>query len=112
MDAFNAIPTYAKIADGTATVDDLRGLESVNATYAFSKFPEQGFEAFVPVEDDPTTEEDIDETNPGTPPLAVSSWQNFFNMARRLRGHWTGADRCVQRTAGSKEVVESAETEK
>lgn len=72
----DAVPSYLALASGEGTVGDLRPLESVNGVYSFSQFPEQGFEAFVPVEAD---EDNGIEANPGYAALSgVSSWQNFF----------------------------------
>lgn len=68
--AFDAIPVYQKIANGTATVDDLAPLSSVNALVAFSKVPSEGLQAFVP---------SADGTNPGYAALSGAySWQQFI----------------------------------
>ncbi|GAS87128.1 uncharacterized protein RMCB_1224 [Mycolicibacterium brisbanense] len=68
--AFDAIPVYQKIASGTATVDDLAPLSSVNALVAFSRVPSEGLQAFVP---DATT------GNPGYAALSGAySWQQFI----------------------------------
>ncbi|OBC09269.1 hypothetical protein A5784_00865 [Mycobacterium sp. 852013-50091_SCH5140682] len=68
--AFDAIPVYQKIASGTATVDDLAPLSSVNALVAFSRVPSEGLQAFVP---DATT------GNPGYAALSGAyAWQQFL----------------------------------
>ncbi|MDV3128951.1 hypothetical protein M1247_28875 [Mycobacterium sp. 21AC1] len=73
LDSTSAIPSYIALASGEGTVENLIPLESVNGLYSFSKFPEEGFEAFVPTED-----EEGNVTNPGYAALSgVSSWQKF-----------------------------------
>jgi hypothetical protein len=68
--AFDAIPVYEKIASGTATVDDLAPLSSVNALVAFSRVPSEGLKAFMP---DATT------GNPGYAALSGAyDWQQFL----------------------------------
>ncbi len=77
LDSVSAVPTYLTLLSGEGTVDDVKGLESVNATYAFNEFINSGgdFEAFVPTENP-----DGSVDNPGYAALSgVSSWQKFFS---------------------------------
>ncbi|WP_458319481.1 hypothetical protein [Mycolicibacterium brisbanense] len=68
--AFSAVPVYEKIASGTATVDDLAPLSSVNALVSFSKVPTEGLQAFMP---------SADGKNPGYAALSGAyDWQQFL----------------------------------
>ncbi|ORA33684.1 hypothetical protein [Mycobacterium aquaticum] len=68
--AFSAVPVYEKLASGTATVDDLAPLSSVNALVAFSKVPTEGLQAFMP---------SADGKNPGYAALSGAyDWQQFL----------------------------------
>jgi hypothetical protein len=68
--AFSAVPVYEKIASGTATVNDLAPLSSVNALVAFSRVPSEGLKAFMP---------DLTTGNPGYAALSGAyDWQQFL----------------------------------
>ena len=77
IDAFSAIPALQRLQAGDRTA--LYDLDSTSGVQSFDRFSTRGFDAFVPSDDDPTTD-DVDESNVGYAALSgVSSLQAYFN---------------------------------